>query len=193
MDPDIVLTVSAVANALDALEVSWAVGGSVASTLYGEPRATNDIDIVAALRQPHVDALLATLRPAFYADTLTVRAAVMTHDSFNLIDERTFLKVDVFVPPDGPMGRGQLDRRRRRNFGDALSICVLGPEDTVLQKLRWFRLGGEVSERQWRDIVAVLRLSQPFDETYLRDTAEAASLGPLLVRAMSDARGQSSS
>ena len=70
---------------------------------------------------------------------------------------------------------------------------LLGPEDTVLQKLRWFRLGGEVSERQWRDIVAVLRLSQPFDETYLRDTAEAASLGPLLVRAMSDARGQSSS
>ena len=190
VDPDIVLTVAAVANALDAVGVDWAVGGSVASTIYGEPRATNDVDIVAALQESDVDGLLGALGPSFYADALTVRTAVRTHDSFNLIDERTFLKVDIFVPRSGPMGSGQLDRRRRRNLGDQLSVFVLGPEDTILQQLRWFRLGGEVSERQWRDIVAVLRLSTKLDEAYLHATAKTARLDQLLTRAVSEALGQ---
>jgi hypothetical protein len=186
-DSDIVFTLGTVARALEELGVIWAVGGSVASTVYGEPRSTNDVDVVAALEESQMPALKERLGSDFYADLQTMKDAARTHDSFNLIDERTFLKVDVFVPPSGPMGAGQLDRRRARKLGDSLSIYVLGPEDTILQKLRRFRLGGETSERQWRDIVAMLRHSHDVDRDYLERTARNARLDALLAKVREDA------
>lgn len=63
-----------------------------------------------------------------------------------------------------------------------IEVPVLGPEDVVLQKLRWFAIGGEVSERQWRDLVAVLRAG-PLDDAYLDEVAEATGLEVLLTRA----------
>lgn len=187
IDPALLSTLADVARALEDLNVSWAVGGSVASTIYGEPRATNDVDIVATLQESQMAELKAKLGDAFYADLQTMQTAARRRDSFNLIDERSFLKVDVFVPGSGPLGSGQLDRRRLLLLGDDVSIYVLGPEDTVLQKLRWYRLGGEMSERQWRDIVAVLRIAGPLDDHYLERTARDAGLGALLTRARSEA------
>ena len=187
IDPALLLTLGTVARALDEINVPWAVGGSVASTIYGEPRATNDVDIVAALDEPHMASLKAKLGDGFYADLKTMQTAARRHDSFNVIDERSFLKVDIFVPPSGPLGAGQLDRRRMRRLSDDVSIYVLGPEDVVLQKLRWYRLGGDVSERQWRDIVSVLRVNGTLDGDYLLRTAQDGGLGSLLERAEGEA------
>lgn len=178
-----------IGQALDALGVQWAIGGSFASTIYGEPRATNDIDVVANLRAEHVTRFIATLGSDFYADEPMIRDAISARDSFNVIDERSVLKIDVFVPPPGPLGEGQLLRRRTLPLGEAgPSVFVLSPEDTILQKLRWFALGGQVSDRQWRDIVGVARLAPDLDVTYLQDTATAAGLADLLGRALAEAK-----
>lgn len=187
IDPALLLTLSTVARALEELTTTWAVGGSVASTIYGEPRATNDIDIVATLRDSQMADFKAKLGDDFYADLQTMQAAARRYDSFNVIDERSFLKVDIFVPRTGPLGSGQLDRRQRRRLGEEVFIYVLGPEDVVLQKLRWFRLGGGVSERQWRDIVAVLRVAGSMDDAYLTRTAQDAGLDALLAQALGEA------
>jgi hypothetical protein len=183
------VTLASIATALDALGVRWAVGGSLASAAHGEPRATNDVDIIASLDELGARRFCGLLGADFYADADMASNAARARSSFNVIDQRSFLKVDVFVPPAGPLGMGQLDRRR---FVDVLSgmaaFPILGPEDVVLQKLRWYLAGGEVSDRQWRDLVSVLRHGgASLDQSYLDEVAGPAGLGPLLARARTDA------
>lgn len=190
-DPDeLGATLASVAAALDALGVRWAIGGSVASSAYGEPRATNDVDVIALLDANAAREVARRLGPTFYADGDAAAAAARQHRSFNVIDQRSFIKVDVFVPPAGPLGEGQLARAVRLELILAAPpLPVLGPEDVVLQKLAWFRRGGEVSERQWRDVVAVLRsVGSDLDEPYLDEVARATGLDALLDRARRDAR-----
>jgi hypothetical protein len=182
---DLEATLSSISQALEAVGVRWAIGGSLASGVHGEPRLTNDVDIVACLRVEHVAAFRRALGEVFYSDEGVVRRAVAAHDSFNLIDERTILKVDVFVPAPGAMGEGQLDRRVAQPLSEfGPQVFVLGAEDTILQKLRWYELGGRVSERQWTDIVSVIRIKGSFDRDYMRQVAGGADLGDLLERAL---------
>lgn len=192
-DPDEMgRALEALADALDAMSVPWAVGGSLASSAYGEPRATNDIDIIATLSEPQARELVARLGGDFYADADAAADAARRRSSFNAIDKRSFIKLDVFVPEAGALGVGQLGRRLHLDIFPGLRpIPVLGPEDVVLQKLRWFRLGGEVSDRQWRDIVSVLRaMSRDLDNPYLDTVAVEADLTALLERARNDARSE---
>jgi hypothetical protein len=118
-----------------------------------------------------------------------VAEAVAENRSFNIIDQRTIIKVDVFVPPPGPMGEGQLDRREKAEFDKDVHYFVLSPEDTILQKLRWFELGGRTSERQWRDVCGLLAILAPrLDREYLESTARTAGLAELLARALEQAQ-----
>ena len=184
--------VAALAAAFDAMSVRWAVGGSLASGAYGEPRATNDIDVIAILSEAQARELVERLGDSFYADAEAAVEAVRRRSSFNVIDKRSFIKLDVFVPAPGPLGEGQLDRRVHLDFLPGMSpLPILGPEDVVLQKLRWFRLGGGVSERQWRDIVTVLRaMGKELDHAYLDTVGVDAGLGELLGRARIDAASE---
>jgi hypothetical protein len=181
-------TLARVGQTFDDLNVPWAIGGSFASTVHGEPRATNDIDIVANLRGPQIAGFVRGLGNAFYVDEQSVREAIARRDSFNIIDERSFLKIDIFIPPQGPLGEGQLDRRRTYRVSEAgPTVFVLGPEDTTLQKLRWYELGGRISDRQWRDVLGVLRLGGPLDLDYMRQAAEGGGFAALLQRALTEA------
>src|SRR5207244_970961 len=116
------------------------------------PRSTIDIDIVVDLDAGHVDAIVAALSDAFYVDAEAVRRAVRTRGRVNLIHHQTQIKVDVFVAGGTPLDQQQLRRRQRVDLGGGRTIYVHPPEDILLQKLRWYRQGGEVSDRQWRDI-----------------------------------------
>ena len=174
-------------RALDGLSVPWAIGGSYASTVHGEPRATNDIDVVASLRLPHVHAFVAALGSDFYCDAQSIREAIAARDSFNIIDERSFLKIDIFIPRAGSIGEGQLLRRRRYAMSDSgPTVFVLGPEDTILQKLHWFEMGGRVSDRQWRDVLGVVRLGGELDLAYMHEVAGEAGLTELLKRSLAE-------
>jgi len=181
-------TLVAVAGAFDAVGAPWAIGGSVASSSYGEPRSTNDVDVVAILDELGARALTAQLGTAFYADADMAAEAARTRRSFNAIDTRSFIKVDVFFPPLGPLGTGQLDRRRFLEIvPGAPALPVLGAEDIVLQKLRWYALTGHTSERQWRDVLSVLRtVGDRIDSAYL-ETVEIGPLRALLERARGEA------
>lgn len=190
VDQELSATLERVAAAFETVAVPWAIGGSFASTLYGEPRATNDIDVIANLRLPHVAAFATALGTEFYADQEMMREAINARDSFNVIDERSFLKIDVFVPEPGPLGEGQLVRRRQFALSEAgPNVFVLGPEDTILQKLRWFELTGRSSERQWRDVLSVIRLGGELDLAYAREVARDAKLLDLLEAALAAIRG----
>lgn len=187
---DVLRTIARVAAVLEQLGVPWAIGGSLSSSLHGEPRSTNDIDFVAVLRTEHARAFVAALGDQFYADADVVLDAIRRRASFNVIDDETVVKVDIFVPPPGPIGVGQLDRRRRIALAPDLDVWVLGPEDIVLQKLRWYEMGGSTSDRQWRDVVEVPRVQgQGLDLEYLGAAAAGAGLDGLLARAIAAAQG----
>jgi hypothetical protein len=177
----------AVARALDALGIAHTIGGSIASSFAGEPRSTVDIDFVAALDEKHVAPLVAALATEFYIDDASLLRAIRTHASTNLIHHATQLKVDLFVAGGTPLDHQQLQRRQEVNLGHEYTLHVHPPEDILLQKLRWYRKGGEVSDRQWRDILGIIRVQGPhLDRAYLTENAPVLGVGDLLERALRD-------
>lgn len=143
LDQDLKLTLASIGGALESIGVTWAIGGSFASTIHGESRSTNDIDVEARLVARDARRLVVALGDDFCADESMIAEAIAANDSFNVIDQRTFLKVDVFVPPQGLLGEDQLIRRQVLTLFDDLTLYVLRPEDTALQKLRWYQLSCE--------------------------------------------------
>lgn len=174
-----------VTSALDALGVVHTIGGSIASSMAGEPRSTIDVDIVADLKAEHVAGLVAALQQDFYLDETALRRAVADLSSANLIHHETSIKIDLFIAGGTPLDRQQLARRLRVDVGGR-TLHVHPPEDILLQKLRWYRKGGEVSDRQWRDVVGIVRVQGTrLDRTYLYSQAPVLGVADLLDRALS--------
>lgn len=176
-----------VTGALEALGVPYFITGSFASSLYGVVRATRDADIVADLREEHIEALVSALRDEFYADEEMIAEAIQTRSSFNLIHLDTAFKVDVFVPAPTPFAQSQMARAQRQTFALTCqaSARFASVEDTILAKLIWYRLGSEASAQQWRDILGILRIrADDLDLGYLTYWAGETGVGELLQRAL---------
>lgn len=176
-----------VTQTLEQIGISYAVGGSLASSLHGVMRSTLDVDIVADMRLEHIPPLVATLSKEFYADDEMMRDAIEHHSSFNLIHYETAFKVDIFIRKLRDFDTMQLERRRTSIIATnpERSVYVTSPEDTILAKLEWYRMGGEVSDRQWRDILGVLKTrAGELDLAYLRKWAGELNVNDLLERAL---------
>lgn len=180
-----------VTTALDALGVAYVIGGSLASIVHGMVRTTMDADIIAELQPHHAAALVAALGDDFYTPgEAVIREAIERRGSFNLIHLATMFKVDIFLPQARAFDRQQLARRIGEQVGGAAGerVWLLSPEDVVLAKLEWFRLGGESSERQWRDVLGVIvTQSAALDTSYLREWAGRLGVSDLLERALAEA------
>lgn len=179
-----------VIDAFQALGIQYLIGGSLASALHGVPRATNDADLIADVKMEHVQRLVRALTPAFYADADSIRQAIREQSSFNLIHLESMFKVDVFVRTARPFDREQFSRRINAIVAadPERTAFVASAEDTILAKLEWYRSGGEVSDRQWRDSIGILKAQgKQLDLNYLREWASRLSIEDLLERALHDA------
>jgi hypothetical protein len=174
-----ILVVAQVAQAFDALGVSYVVGGSLASSVYGIPRATQDVDLVA-------DQLLST---DFYIDADMIREAIGRRASFNVIHLATMFKADVFVLKRDAWSREEMSRAREERLEGPqgpVTIRFASPEDTLLHKLVWYKLGNEISARQWSDILGILKVQGALlDGSYLDRWAPLLDVASLLARARS--------
>ncbi len=173
------------AEVLDELGLRYALGGSMASSLLGEPRSTVDVDLAVQLDLASGEALFDRVDDAFYVPLDAARTAIRRQSSFNLVDTANALKVDIFVLGDGLLDRMQIERRVLVDVPGAPSgIWVTSPEDQVLRKLDWYRQGERVSDRQWRDVVGILRVRRgSLDDAYLAATAVALDLADDLEEA----------
>ncbi|WP_395094826.1 hypothetical protein [Armatimonas sp.] len=186
MLPEPLQVVQRLIQTFEALEIAYLVGGSVASSVVGVERATQDVDFVVALAESNVDALAAALADDFYADAELLREAIRHGSSANVIHLPTMIKADLFILPDTPFAQSQLQRRLQLPLlgEDGSLVCVTSAEDMILQKLRWFRLTGECSEKQWGDVQGIFRIQgAALDQSYLTDWAQELALSDLLEKA----------
>jgi hypothetical protein len=178
-----------VAAAIERAGGTYFVGGSLASSLQGEPRATNDIDVVVDLPVGAVAALVRELGDEFEIDADMLRDALLRGGTCNIFHLPTVTKVDLFAVGSTPFDEMEFSRRRPvRVRENAETLVLKSPEDTVLRKLRWYEDGGRVSERQWRDVVQVLRISAAeMDLQYLERWARVIDVAELLRLAREEA------
>jgi hypothetical protein len=178
----------ALATALDRLGIAYLIGGSLASSVQGEPRATNDIDFVVELLEEHVPDLMAALGRDFEADPEALGEAIRHGSSSNIFHLPSMTKLDLFIRRDAPFDRSEFSRRQSLEVRPGVSLSFKSPEDTVLRKLLWFVSGGQVSSVQWRDVVEVLRVSGPtMDAVYLAQWSANLGIQELLARAQREA------
>lgn len=178
--------VAEVAAIFDRLSIAYVVGGSLASSFYGIPRSTQDADIVAAMSAENVSPFVAALGDAYYADPGMIRDAIARRASFNLVHRATMFKVDVFVMRGDSYSRGEMARGVVASVETGVGLSEIrfaSAEDTVLQKLAWFKQGGGTSERQWADVLGVLRVQPKLDDAYLDTWADLLDVTALLARA----------
>lgn len=186
---DVVAALRPVVSALDRLGVAYEIGGSIASSVHGMPRATMDVDLVADLHREQVDDPLAAIGPDFYSSREVTLDALRDHRAFNLIHRPTMIKVDVFPVGDRRYDRIALERGEEVLLADEpeLRARVATPEDVVLRKLEWSRHGDSVSEVQWRDVLGILQVQgNSLDLDYLRRWAAEIDVLDLLEQAIGD-------
>jgi hypothetical protein len=178
-----------VVEVFERLQIPYFIGGSMASALYGVARSTLDADMVAEIQLDKVGALVKALGEDFYADGEMIRDAIRHHNSFNLIHLTTMFKVDVFIRKERPFDRVQFQRRVEQLFATnpEQKAFMTTAEDIILAKLEWYRLGNEISDRQWRDILGVLKVQAGrLDLDYLSKWAVELKVPDLLQRALKE-------
>ena len=189
--PDILVAIEPVAEVFEKLCILYFIGGSVASSAYGIARSTMDVDIVSDLKPMHVQSLVRTLEASFYIDENMILDAIRRCSSFNIIHLDTMLKIDVFITKNTPYDIETFKRRRKDTLDEAqrtAEFYLVSPEDIVLNKLVWFRLGGSVSDSQWNDVLGVLKVQRDsLDKNYLQHWASELKVKDLLKRAFQDA------
>ncbi|MGH7390747.1 MAG: hypothetical protein ACREM3_15005 [Candidatus Rokuibacteriota bacterium] len=168
-----------VVEAFEALEIDYMISGSQASIYYGEPRFTQDIDIVADLDVAHVPGLLARFPlPEFYVADDAAREAVTIRGQFNIIHPESGLKIDVIVRRDTPYDRVEFERRQRLPAFEGRDAYFARPEDVILYKMIYYREGG--SERHLRDIAGIVRVSgSDVDREYIDEWARRLDVGDI--------------
>jgi hypothetical protein len=187
MSGDPVAVARLMARIFDEAGIPYLVGGSVASTVHGEARTTADVDFAIRLDPAGVPDLIGRMQDAFFLQAALVNSAVEHCAAFNAIHRDSMIKVDVYVRPAEGLYASEMERAERIRLGgdDTEPVRVATAEDTMLQKLRWYRSGGDSSERQWRDVLGVAKTrGAALDLAYLQSWAARLDLEDLLERVL---------
>ena len=172
-------------EALHGLRIPYMVGGSLATSIHGIPRSTNDIDLVVDLQPPQVEPLIAELRSEFYLGPKeAIEQALEAGRMFNLIHFASSYKFDFYPLRREPYHQAAFARRRLQPFG-ILEFYLCSPEDAILAKLAWYRAGQHVSEHQWSDVLDVVRVKRDLlDAPYLRRWGRTLGVEDLVEEAL---------
>ncbi len=187
MLPDPIRITLLVTQVLEKIGIRYLIGGSLASTIYGRVRTTQDADIVADMHIEGIRPFIDGLKDDFYLDENMIFEAIQHNSSFNIIHRASLFKVDVFIPSTSPFTLAQLERAQKQiiTHEPDSAAYFASPEDTILAKLVWFRMGGETSERQWQDVIGIFQVSSDgLDYEYLRKWGKELNIIDLVEKAI---------
>ena len=187
--PDILTALNPVVEAFEQLSIPYYIGGSVASSIYGMARATMDIDIIANIKEFHVPRLIKLLEEQYYIDEDMIVESIKTATSFNLIHFKTAFKIDIFIYKDEPYQQNAIERKVKDRFDEESNFeyYFSTPEDIIISKLQWFDQGNRVSERQWLDIIGVIKVQgKNLDFEYLEKWSKKLGIFNLLEKALNE-------
>lgn len=187
----ILVSLIPVVETFEKLGIDYYVGGSVASLTHGIYRTTADVDIVADIRIIDIETFVLYLQDSFYLDADSIKEAIRHRSEFSLLHYKTMFKVDIFLPKNRPFDlavRSRVEEGTLTDSQEGRPFIVESPEDVVLTKLEWYKMGGGVSDRQWKDVLGVLKLrGTALELQYLRHWAAPLGVADLLERALEDA------
>lgn len=189
--PDLLEATEPVARAFEKLGIRYFIGGSIASSAYGIARSTMDVDIISNLAVMHVSSLVGILESSYYIDENMILDAIKEGSCFNIIHLSTMLKIDIFISSNSAYDMKAFSRRREDTLdedNDTIKFYLASPEDIIISKLVWYRLGREVYERQWTDLLGVMKVQKNcLDIKYLYHWASDQRVLDLLEKAFDDA------
>jgi hypothetical protein len=172
--------------------IQYYVGGSIASSMLGLSRTTMDVDMVSTITANKVDDLYNGLKDKYYIDKEMIFDAIKDHSSFNIIHIETMFKIDVFILKDRDYDKESFFRKRIDSFkegNNSIDIYIPSPEDIILNKLEWYRMGGEISERQWNDVLGVIKVQgKNLDFDYLKKWSKELNVSDLLEKVLIEAK-----
>ncbi|MFM6455408.1 MAG: hypothetical protein ACKPH7_26795 [Planktothrix sp.] len=180
---------SRMATLFETLKIPYLVGGSVASSLLGESRSTQDLDLVISISLSTAQQLIRVMEQEFYISESAVVEAVTEKRSFNVIHLTSLEKIDIFVIGDDAFSRSKMNRRQLYKIDESeKGIYIYSAEDIILQKLYWYLLSATESQKQWRDVLGVLKVQgERLDFNYLNQWAEILQVQSLLKLALQQA------
>lgn len=161
--------------ALEANGIPYMLTGSIASSMYGVPRATNDIDIVIAPTREQLLSMVQLFhRVGLAVDREAAVAALRKKTQFNVIDFPRGLKVDLILRKDREFSVAEFDRRETHEV-EGIRVTIATPEDVLLAKLEWARIGD--SERQLIDAAGIIKMQgDTLDFSYIERWVEQLGL-----------------
>lgn len=188
--PDLLAALEPVIKAFNKLDIPYCIGGSIASSAYGMARSTLDVDVVAIIRQRHVIPFSSMLETLYYVDKKMISDAIERCSAFNIIHLKTMLKIDVFIASETEYSEETFKRRRLELLDEEYNSSLyylVSAEDIILNKLLWYQLGNEISERQWLDVLGVLKVQRDnLDIQYLKMWAQKLKIIDLLCKAFKE-------
>ena len=184
--PDILIALNPVVEAFEQLAISYYIGGSVASSMHGMARATLNVDIIADIKEYHVSKLKKFLEERYFIDEDMIIEAIKKYSSFNLIHFDTALKIDIFICKDEPHQQKAFERKVKDKLDEErdFEYYFSAPEDIIIAKLQWLEQGEQVSERQWLDVLGVIKVQgDNLELEYLETWSRRLGLFNLLRKA----------
>ncbi len=165
-----------IVEVLERLEIPYLVTGATASMAYGEPRLTNDIDIVADMKEGRIKEFVKAFpSDEFYLSEEAIHDAILHRGQFNMIHPSSGLKVDVIIKEDSAFDNSRFSRIRRIFPAESYQANFASPEDVIIKKMEYYKEGG--SEKHLRDITGILKISgEAVDRRYIREWAERLDL-----------------
>jgi hypothetical protein len=195
-EPEEYLVLKQLTDALDDLKISYAIGGSIASSVYGKVRFTQDADITVAPFGDEAGQLYDVLKEAFYISKDAMNQAISDQSSFNIIHLKSAFKIDIFIQKNDDFHRLMFVRRKKIKLDESIDhlFDIVSAEDVILLKLQWYQSADCLSDRQWSDVLGVLTVQAgSLDMKHLRDCSEKLGLKALLEKALNESRGQNQS
>jgi hypothetical protein len=173
------------------LEIPFALGGSIASSVFGIDRYTRDADITVEPFPGKESQFVNSFGIDYHLSLQAVEEANRDRSTFNIIHTSSGFKVDVFVRKNQEFEVSAMARRVRLELPDSPGqpLFFHTAEDVALFKLRWFRMGNEVSDQQWSDILGILKVQgRRLDFDYLERWATKLGVNDLLAQARQQAK-----